>query len=62
MVQTGRAAAHLDERGQPERAAEAARLVALNHGIGTTVLIGQRTAEQGRAVLQYRLDARFGTR
>lgn len=40
---------------------EAARLVALNHGIGTTVLIGHRSADEGRAVLRYHVRALFGT-
>ena len=41
---------------------EAARLVAINHGLGTTVLIGQRTAEEAMAVLRYHLDRLFGSR
>ncbi|MGH3624752.1 MAG: TetR/AcrR family transcriptional regulator [Sciscionella sp.] len=38
---------------------EATRLVTINHGIGTTVLVGQRTAEAARAVLRYHLDRLF---
>lgn len=38
---------------------EAARLVALNHGVGTTVLIGQRTVDKARALLRYHVDLLF---
>lgn len=38
---------------------EAARLVALNHGIGTTLLLGQRSERDARAVLRYHLDQLF---
>ncbi|WP_158884962.1 TetR/AcrR family transcriptional regulator [Amycolatopsis anabasis] len=38
---------------------EAARLLALSHGLGTTVLIGQRTADDAMAVLRYHLDQLF---
>ncbi|OXM72518.1 MULTISPECIES: TetR/AcrR family transcriptional regulator [Amycolatopsis] len=41
-------------------AAEVARLLALNHGLGTSVLIGQRTTEDARSVLRYHLDQLFG--
>ncbi|SHF15407.1 TetR/AcrR family transcriptional regulator [Streptoalloteichus hindustanus] len=41
-------------------AAEAARLVALNHGLGTGVLVGQRTAQEALGVLRYHLDRLFG--
>lgn len=41
---------------------EAARLVAINHGLGTSVLVGQRTAEAASAVLAYHLDRLFGAR
>ncbi len=35
---------------------EAARLVTLEHGLGTSVLVGQRSAEAAMAVLHYHLD------
>lgn len=35
---------------------EAARLVTLGHGLGTSVLVGQRSAEAATAVLRYHLD------
>ncbi|EHR52193.1 hypothetical protein SacmaDRAFT_3997 [Saccharomonospora marina XMU15] len=41
-------------------ATEAARLVTLNHGLGTSVLIGQRTAEAATALLSHHLDELFG--
>ncbi|WP_129842914.1 TetR/AcrR family transcriptional regulator [Streptomyces sp. RFCAC02] len=42
-----------------EPATEAARLLALTHGLGTSVLVGQRTAERAAAVLGAHLDALF---
>lgn len=39
---------------------EAARLLALSHGLGTSVLIGQRSTETARSVLRYHLDQLFG--
>jgi AcrR family transcriptional regulator len=42
-----------------DASAEAARLVAINHGLGTSVLMGQRTAGAARAVLRYHLDRLF---
>ncbi|RZS44577.1 TetR family transcriptional regulator [Herbihabitans rhizosphaerae] len=41
---------------------EAARLVALCHGIGTTVLIGQRGIRPARKILRHHVDQLFGTR
>jgi AcrR family transcriptional regulator len=41
---------------------EATRLLALSHGLGTSVLIGQRSAEVARSVLRYHLDQLFGRR
>ncbi|MBF6354489.1 TetR/AcrR family transcriptional regulator [Nocardia higoensis] len=38
---------------------EATRLVALVHGLGTSVLAGQRTPDQAVAVLDYHLDQLF---
>ncbi|MCF3119040.1 TetR/AcrR family transcriptional regulator [Streptomyces arenae] len=40
--------------------AEAARLLGLSHGLGTSVLVGQRTAEDAKGVLKYHLDGVFG--
>ncbi|WP_410582637.1 TetR/AcrR family transcriptional regulator [Amycolatopsis sp. lyj-108] len=40
---------------------EAARLLALSHGLGTSVLIGQRSTETARSVLRYHLDQLFGS-
>ncbi|MEU9425300.1 TetR/AcrR family transcriptional regulator [Streptomyces sp. NPDC048342] len=40
-------------------ATEATRLLALNHGLGTSVLVGQRTPEAAREVLAYHLDRLF---
>lgn len=49
----GEIAAHRD----PD--AEAARLLAINHGLGTSILVGQRTPEAAMAVLRYHLDCLF---
>jgi len=38
---------------------EAARLLALNHGLGTSVLVGQQTAETAMAVFKHHLDQLF---
>lgn len=43
-----------------DAALEAASLLTLSHGLGTSVLVGQRTAESARAVLRYHLDRLFG--
>ncbi|MBV2365195.1 TetR/AcrR family transcriptional regulator [Streptomonospora nanhaiensis] len=45
----------------PDRdpAAEAARLLALNHGLGTDLLTGRRTPDSAWAVLAYHLDQVF---
>ena len=40
-------------------AAEAARLLTLNHGLGTSVLVGQRSAAAARAILRYHFDRLF---
>lgn len=45
---------------EPEATSEAARLVSLSHGLGTSVLVGQRTAESASTVLKYHLDHLFG--
>lgn len=50
----GRLASHVDV------AAEAASLLTMSHGLGTSVLIGQRTAGDAMAVLRYHLDRLFG--
>lgn len=54
--------ARLDGELAPDRdpAAEAARLLTLNHGLGTSVLVGQRTAAAATEVLRYHLDRLFG--
>lgn len=39
---------------------EAASLLTLSHGLGTSVLVGQRTAESARVVLRYHLERLFG--
>ncbi|PRP96050.1 TetR/AcrR family transcriptional regulator [Enhygromyxa salina] len=39
---------------------EAARLLTLTHGLGTSVLIGQRTVSAATRVLRYHLDHLFG--
>ncbi len=38
---------------------ESARLLALNHGLGMSVLVGQRTPKQAMAILHYHLDSIF---
>lgn len=40
---------------------EATRLVTINHGLGTTVLVGQRSPQDAMAVLRYHLDLLFGS-
>jgi AcrR family transcriptional regulator len=42
-------------------ATEAAHLLALGHGLGTGVLVGQRTPEEAMAVLRLHLDRLFGS-
>ncbi|MBK1782716.1 TetR/AcrR family transcriptional regulator [Prauserella cavernicola] len=53
-----------EERGElpacADPAAESARLLALNHGLGTSVLVGQRSAASAAAVLRYHVDRLFG--
>ncbi|WP_413098413.1 TetR/AcrR family transcriptional regulator [Streptomyces sp. Inha503] len=39
---------------------EAARLLAMSHGLGTSVLVGQRTAEAAEAVMRHHLTGLFG--
>lgn len=39
---------------------EAARLLALNHGLGTGVLVGQRSAASARRIWRYHLDQLLG--
>ena len=43
-----------------DASAEAARLLTINHGLGTSVLVGQRTAKAAMAVARYHLDQLFG--
>lgn len=40
-------------------ASEAARLLTINHGLGTSVLVGQRSVEDAQAVQRYHLDQLF---
>ena len=42
-----------------DASSEAASLLTINHGLGTSVLVGQCTVESARAVLQYHLDRLF---
>ncbi|WP_413102416.1 TetR/AcrR family transcriptional regulator [Streptomyces sp. Inha503] len=39
---------------------EAAHLLAMSHGLGTSVLVGQRTAEAAEAVMRHHLTGLFG--
>ncbi|THC54834.1 MULTISPECIES: TetR family transcriptional regulator C-terminal domain-containing protein [unclassified Streptomyces] len=39
--------------------AEAARLLSLSHGVGTSVLVGRRSAAQARYVMRYHLSRLF---
>jgi DNA-binding transcriptional regulator YbjK len=39
--------------------AEAARLLSLSHGVGMSVLVGQRSAAEAREVMRYHLDRLF---
>ncbi|PNG17717.1 TetR family transcriptional regulator [Streptomyces cahuitamycinicus] len=48
--------------GGRDPAAEAARLLALSHGLGTGVLVGQRSAEAAMAILRAHLDQLFDDR
>lgn len=41
---------------------EAARLLSLTHGLGTSILVGQRTPQSAATVLQYHLDQLFRLR
>ncbi|MFE6779851.1 TetR/AcrR family transcriptional regulator [Streptomyces sp. NPDC057702] len=46
-------------RPDADPATEAARLLALSHGLGTSVLVGQRPPEAARAVLRHHLAELF---
>lgn len=63
LCQTISRAALDAERGRlPSKldiSAEAARLLTLSHGLGTSVLVGQRSAEAAMVVLRYHLDQLF---
>ncbi|GAB3290515.1 TetR/AcrR family transcriptional regulator [Parasphingorhabdus pacifica] len=48
-----------DLDGDRDVAIEAARMTTLNHGLGTSVLIGQRTPAEAMEVLGYHLDRLF---
>ncbi|WP_149827335.1 TetR/AcrR family transcriptional regulator [Streptomyces tailanensis] len=47
----------LDARADPS--VESVRLLALSHGLGTSVLVGRRTQESARKVLGYHLERLF---
>ena len=49
--------AEAEAAGDPE--AEAARLLALAHGLGTSVLVGRRSAESAMDILRRHLDELF---
>ncbi|MEV6560878.1 TetR/AcrR family transcriptional regulator [Nocardia sp. NPDC051756] len=59
------ALAHADAEGELapgiDVAIEATRLVTVTNGLGTSVMVGQRTEEQAIAVLHYHLDQVFNT-
>lgn len=40
---------------------EAARLLAINHGVGSSVLVGQRSSVDARSVFDYHLERLFGS-
>lgn len=44
---------------ETDPANEAARLLSINHGLGTSVLVGQRTPEAAVTILRYHLDRLF---
>lgn len=50
----------LDQAADPD--VESARLLALSHGLGTSVLVGRRTPEAAMEVLHYHLDRLFTLR
>lgn len=43
-----------------DASSEAASLLTISHGLGTSVLVGQRTVDSARVVLRYHLDRLFG--
>nr|WP_084143234.1 TetR/AcrR family transcriptional regulator [Amycolatopsis taiwanensis] len=53
------AAARGELRPDGDHGVEAARLLTLSHGLGTSVLVGQRSADDARAILNYHLDRLF---
>ncbi|WP_274426081.1 TetR/AcrR family transcriptional regulator [Chelativorans sp. YIM 93263] len=56
-LKQGRAAGKLAADLDP--AYEAARLLTLSHGLGTSVLVGQRSAENAMSIMQQHLDELF---
>jgi AcrR family transcriptional regulator len=56
-LRQGQAAGELDTK--LDLSTEAARILTLSHGLGTSVLVGQRTAEDAMQVLLYHLDQLF---
>lgn len=57
VLREARDAGEIAAERAPE--AEAARLLTLSHGLGTSILVGQRTPEAAMAVLRYHLDRLF---
>ena len=43
-----------------DAAVEAARLLAMSHGLGTSVLVGRRTVAAAEAVMRHHLTGLFG--
>ncbi|MDN5546685.1 MAG: TetR family transcriptional regulator C-terminal domain-containing protein, partial [Rhodococcus sp. (in: high G+C Gram-positive bacteria)] len=52
-------AADADELVDCDAAIEAARLVALVNGLGTSILVGQRSIDRATEVITYHLDRLF---
>jgi AcrR family transcriptional regulator len=57
VLRTARERGELSPDREPET--EAARLLTLSHGLGTSVLVGQRTVRAAQAVLSYHLTELF---
>lgn len=58
LLRAARSDGHLAADRDP--ALEAARLITLSNGLGTSVLVGQRTPDAARGVLDYHLAELFG--
>ncbi|MEU2915670.1 TetR/AcrR family transcriptional regulator [Streptomyces massasporeus] len=57
LLRQAQAEGGLDEAADPD--IEATRLLALSHGLGTSVLVGRRTPDAAMEVLGYHLDRLF---